>query len=140
MGFDHIMDIPMKHLNKSAIILVGSTGTGKSSTIKKCTGQDVIVGDGHQSVTKCCEVYYDENGYGWVDTEGMDDVTKDDTEIFQDILQFLNRHNLTSVKAILWTVHLGTIRKDATLCKQAKFINAFADKSIWNNVIIVCKL
>ena len=57
MGFDHIMDIPMKHLNKSAIILVGSTGTGKSSTIKKCTGQDVIVGDGHQSVTKCCEVY-----------------------------------------------------------------------------------
>ena len=84
--------------------------------------------------------FSDENGYGWVDTEGMDDETKDDTEIFQDILQFLNRHNLTSVKAILWTVHPSTIRKDATLCKQAKFINAFANKSIWNNVIIVCKL
>ena len=51
------MDIPMKQMNKSAIILVGSTGTGKSSTIKKCTGHDVIVGDGYQSVTKCCEVF-----------------------------------------------------------------------------------
>ena len=70
----------------------------------------------------------------------MDDTNKDDTEIFQDILQFLNRHNLTSVKAILWTVHPGTIRKDATLCKQAKFINAFAENKIWNNVIIICKI
>ena len=51
------MDIPLKQMNKSAIILVGSTGTGKSSTIKKCTGHDVIVGDGYQSVTKCCEVF-----------------------------------------------------------------------------------
>ena len=51
------MDIPLKQINKSAIILVGSTGTGKSSTIKKCTGQDVIVGDGYQSVTKFCEVF-----------------------------------------------------------------------------------
>ena len=82
----------------------------------------------------------DDIGYGWVDTEGMDDINKDDTEIFQDILQFLNRHNLTSVKAILWTVHPGTIRKDATLCKQAKFINAFAENKIWNNVIIICKI
>ena len=69
----------------------------------------------------------------------MDDTNKDDTEIFQDILQFLNRHSLTSVKAILWTVHPGR-RRDATLCKQARFINAFAENNIWNNVIIICKI
>ena len=71
MGFDFIMDIPMKnmntnHVNKeddnskllhSAIILVGSTGTGKSSTINKCTGSSAKVGDGCQSVTTRCEVY-----------------------------------------------------------------------------------
>ena len=71
MGFDFIMDIPMKnmntnHVNKednnskllhSAIILVGSTGTGKSSTINKCTGSSAKVSDGCQSVTTRCEVY-----------------------------------------------------------------------------------
>ena len=66
MGFDFIMDIPMKNMNNgaknedklhSAIILVGSTGTGKSSTINKCTGSSAKVGDGCQSVTNRCEVY-----------------------------------------------------------------------------------
>ena len=42
---------------KSAVICVGSTGTGKSSTIAKCTGQLARVGDGHKSVTHCCEAY-----------------------------------------------------------------------------------
>ena len=32
------------------------------------------------------------------------------------------------------------IRQDATLNKQAKLINMFAEKDIWNNVIIICKL
>ena len=67
MGFDFIMDIPMKNMNNhannaedkqhSAIILVGSTGTGKSSTINKCTGSSAKVSDGCQSVTTRCEVY-----------------------------------------------------------------------------------
>ena len=41
----------------SAIILVGSTGTGKSSTINKCTESSAKVGDGYQSVTSCPEIY-----------------------------------------------------------------------------------
>lgn len=75
----------------------------------------------------------------WIDTEGWDDMDGDDIEIFQSILQFLNRHNLTKLKAVLWTVHPGTIRQDATLNKQAKLINEFADREIWNNVIIICE-
>ena len=82
--------------------------------------------------------YSDDQNHGWVDTVGWDDEIQDDTETFQGILRFLNRHNLTRVKAILWTVHPGTIRQDATLNKQAKLINLFADKDIWDNVIIIC--
>ena len=55
------------------------------------------------------------------------------------MLQFLNRHNLTRLKAVIWTVHPGTIRQDATLNKQAKLIEMFAEKEIWNNVIIICE-
>ena len=41
----------------SAVLVVGSTGSGKSSTIAKCTGQPVKVGDSDKSVTKTCQVY-----------------------------------------------------------------------------------
>lgn len=131
--------VPLVELKKNAILVVGSTGTGKSSTIQKCTGYRLRTGDGHKAVTRNCDVYYDDQNYGWVDTVGWDDEVQDDTETFQGILRFLNRHNLTRVKAILWTVHPGTIRQDATLNKQAKLINLFADKDIWDNVIILCK-
>ena len=42
---------------KSCILLLGSTGTGKSSTISKCTGQQVTVGHGRHSVTVRCDKY-----------------------------------------------------------------------------------
>ena len=84
-------------------------------------------------------LFSDDQNHGWVDTVGWDDEQQDDTETFQTILRFLNRHNLTRLKAILWTVHPGTIRQDATLNKQAKLINLFAEKDVWDNVIIICK-
>ena len=43
--------------NCSAILVVGSAGSGKSSTIAKCTGQNVRVGDNVKSVTRTCAVY-----------------------------------------------------------------------------------
>ena len=42
---------------RSCILLLGSTGTGKSSTVGKCTGQQVTVGHGRHSVTVTCDVY-----------------------------------------------------------------------------------
>lgn len=130
--------------DKSCVIVVGSTGTGKSSTIAKCTGCNVITGQGHQSVTKFCDAYEPlandlRNDLVWIDTPGWDDMDGDDVDTFQSILQLVNRHNLTSVKAIIWTIHPASIRQDATIDKQARLINQFADKAIWNNVIIVCK-
>ena len=46
----------------------------------------------------------------WIDTMGFDDPDIDDNETFQDMLRYLHRQNLTKVKAIIWTVHPGTIR------------------------------
>ena len=40
-----------------AILLLGSTGTGKSSTINKCTGQSIKIGDGYKPVTTNCDAY-----------------------------------------------------------------------------------
>ena len=42
---------------RSCVLVLGSTGAGKSSTIAKCTGQQVTVGHGRHSVTATCEIY-----------------------------------------------------------------------------------
>ena len=82
-----------KHLTrrrkiKSCIICVGSTGTGKSSTISKCTRRAASSGNGRDRITVRCEMYTiredeqdpderlkwkDVNQLIWVDTVGLDD-------------------------------------------------------------------
>jgi hypothetical protein len=54
--------------------VVGTTGTGKSSTIAKFTGQDVQVSRRAESVTRACQVFADlkdPTGPKWVDTGGL---------------------------------------------------------------------
>ena len=41
----------------SAVLVVGSAGSGKSSTVAKSTGQNVKVGDSVKSVTRTNAVY-----------------------------------------------------------------------------------
>ena len=61
----------------------------------------------------------------------------DDTT-FKDILRFIGDHQLLRVKAIVWNI-LPNVRKDALLTKQARLIDLFKPKEIWQNVMIICK-
>lgn len=41
----------------TCVIAVGTTGTGKSSTISICTGQPVRSGSGPNSITEQCQMF-----------------------------------------------------------------------------------
>jgi len=124
------------------ILVVGTTGTGKSSTISKYTGQNCTVSDGAHSATRQCASFPDCRGLHlpvWVDTRGYDDSADlSDQDSYRDLLKFLSSERLLKVKAIVWTVN-SQERKDARLRRQADFINQFKDIEIWDNVIIVVK-
>lgn len=131
-----------KYATDQCILVVGTTGTGKSSTIAKCTKQNVVVGDLADSVTKQCQIFSDANGISnpvWIDTVGYDDSSQvDDAESFKEVLKFIQEHRLLKIKAIIWTI-LPQERKDARLQRQAEFINRFREEAIWDNVIIIAK-
>ena len=74
----------------------------------------------------------------WIDTIGLDDVYFDDDDTFKNILRFIDDNYMTKVKAIIWTVH-PNVRCDGLLTNQAKLIEKFAPKIVWNNVIIIVK-
>jgi len=125
----------------SCIICVGSTGTGKSSTIAKYTGSRTKSGSGAERVTKSCEIHrclQDDHEPVWVDTVGWDDAECEDDETFRDILRFIDKYNITKVKAVIWNIS-PNVRKDALLVGQAKLINMFQEERIWSNVIVVAK-
>lgn len=126
------------------VIVVGTTGTGKSSTIAKYTGQTVRVSSGPESQTRHCEIFKnnresDGNDAVWIDTVGYDDTNRlSDQSSFQEVLRFIDDHDLRDVRAIVWTV-MPQERKDARLQKQAEFINLFKEGEVWDNVIILAK-
>ena len=126
------------------VIVVGTTGTGKSSTIAKYTGQTVRVSSGPESQTRHCEIFKnnrESDGIDavWIDTVGYDDTNRlSDQSSFQEVLRFIDDHDLRDVRAIVWTV-MPQERKDARLQKQAEFINQFKEGEVWGNVIILAK-
>eukprot|EP00092_Neocalanus_flemingeri_P032227 GFUD01035027.1.p1 GENE.GFUD01035027.1~~GFUD01035027.1.p1 ORF type:complete len:416 (+),score=121.31 GFUD01035027.1:334-1581(+) len=126
----------------SCIICVGSTGTGKSSTIARYTGCSVRCGGGADPVTELCQLWTDqkhgEENPVWVDTVGWEDRHSDNTDTFQETLRFLSNNSLTRVSAIIWCTS-PNIRQDCTMQRQAQFIDQFAHRDIWDNVIIICK-
>ena len=82
----------------SCIIVVGSTGAGKSSTIGKLTGALTQSGSGHERVTKYCQIHrsmVSDNEPVWVDTVGWDDEDVEDDKTFRDILRFIDKYNIT---------------------------------------------
>ena len=108
----------LSHGTDQCILVIGTTGTGKSATISKCTGQSVEVNDQADSVTRKCQIFSDLKKPSrpvWIDTVGYDDTTRvDDEESFKSVLKFIQEENLLKIKAIIWTI-LPQERKDARL-------------------------
>ena len=69
-------------MDGSCIVCVGSTGTGKSSTICRMTGDHVRTGAGAQPVTDQCQLYAGPHDI-WVDTVGWEDRFTDNINTFQ---------------------------------------------------------
>ena len=76
----------------------------------------------------------------FIDTVGWEDADADDLDTFQSMLRALNRYNLTKLRAVIWTLHPGSIRKTEGVARMAKFIDQFDESGrIWDNVILICE-
>jgi len=135
------------------IIVVGTTGLGKSTCVNLYTGQNLPTGDSAQSVTSNIVTVTDRihgpKAPMWVDTPGWSDSEGlSDQNTFKEMLRHLQKNKLNTVKAVLWFI-TPTPRMDAILQKQAEFIEQFTmeDDStrekeaglMWSNTVIVCK-
>ncbi|KAL4484777.1 hypothetical protein ABPG74_019954 [Tetrahymena malaccensis] len=74
--------------------VLGDTGGGKSSFIKKVTGnQNVQTSNQRQSHTQECQIF-DKDGKHYIDSPGINDTQRDRYDILLSIAKFLHQQNL----------------------------------------------
>ncbi len=121
-----------------AVVCLGQTGAGKSSTVNRVTLQHAEPSDGFERKTQFCQMFHDvESDWSWVDTMGWQDDDCEDAESMEQLLRFLRQEKVSHVGAVIWNV-IPNVRKDATVTRHAALVNSLVP-SVWSNVIVVCK-
>ncbi|KAI0100423.1 P-loop containing nucleoside triphosphate hydrolase protein [Nemania sp. FL0031] len=109
------------------IAVMGVTGSGKSTFIKKLTKGDIEIGHDLEACTQDVDFFDMEYGgkrIHLIDTPGFDDTFKTDTDILKAIVNWLN----TVYRRGLWlsgTVYLHPINHNRVTGSQVKNMNMF---------------
>eukprot|EP01083_Nonionella_stella_P211485 764627_1 len=134
------------------MLVIGTTGSGKSRTCQLLTGRDVPSGHGPESKTRHTTMYestYDPN-MRFVDTMGTQDSQKQytDGEILKQSLQYLHKEKI-NISKVIWCLASGDQRRSTVALKdEAEFINGLKGHitdegkeddalSVWDSVLIV---
>ncbi|ETO00516.1 hypothetical protein RFI_36924 [Reticulomyxa filosa] len=120
------------------VLLVGSTGVGKSAHIRLLTGDEKVkVSDGAKSCTMEMSIYTGSNGYNYIDTVGAEDSRNlSDEYVLNQTQRDLYKAKVKKVK-IIWISNPNE-RESSTLQRQARYIGVI-DKGIWKSVLAIVK-
>lgn len=148
----HIMgnvEIPPKphgtnqRLQAGAVIIVGLTGSGKSTFIASLTGEHYRVGNSLESYTEKAEaILYtppNHNSICLIDTPGFDDTNRSDAEILREIAAFL-RALMKLDMPLYGIVYLHRItdpRISGSTMKTLKILEKICGESAFPNVVLV---
>eukprot|EP01084_Bolivina_argentea_P302261 521709_1 len=128
-----------QEFSNTAIICVGTTGTGKSSLINLFCGNAAVICHGVNSGTKDSHLFTEKENRFWLDSQGSNDSEGvDDKKVMCDILKRLYAQKISSVK-IIWCIEGGVFDRAKYEFKvQAKFIKSLGG-SAWKSTIIIQK-
>ena len=129
----------------SCIVVVGTTGRGKTTTMNLYTGNTADTkAASHGTTTSNC-LYRDLNHSTypvWLDTVGLDeaDAERNNSDLVRSYLLTLQSARVRWVHAVIWCI-TPEDKKLQYLKDQAKVIRSFGNNStrIWGNVVIIAK-
>ncbi|KAF4437994.1 hypothetical protein FACUT_5260 [Fusarium acutatum] len=125
------------------IAIMGMTGSGKSTFISLCNGQDVPVGHDLQACTQHVTAYQckwsDTSDIYLLDTPGFDDTIRSDTEVLKEIALSLAKTYQDNVKlsGILYLHRITDRRMGGSAQKNLMMFRKLCGKDSLKNVILV---
>ncbi|KAH7154155.1 hypothetical protein DER46DRAFT_612687 [Fusarium sp. MPI-SDFR-AT-0072] len=125
------------------IAIMGMTGSGKSTFISLCTGQDVPVGHELQACTQHVTAYQckwsDTSDIYLLDTPGFDDTNRSDTEVLKEIALCLTKTYEDNIKlsGILYLHRITDRRMGGSAKKNLMMFRKLCGKDSLKNVILV---
>ncbi|KAI1114496.1 P-loop containing nucleoside triphosphate hydrolase protein [Nemania sp. NC0429] len=125
------------------ILVMGMTGSGKSSFIADCTGRkDVEIGHDLESCTNSVAIFRENlNGRDvyLIDTPGFDDTNKEDVEILTAVAHYLSVSyaNNVSVNGILYLHRISDTRIGSSTRRNLEMMKALCGEDAFENVAVV---
>ncbi|KAI1409419.1 P-loop containing nucleoside triphosphate hydrolase protein [Hypoxylon sp. FL1857] len=126
----------------SMILVMGVTGSGKSHFVNLLKGGSVEEGQGLNSVTQECQIVRIRIGSELayvVDTPGFDDTTRSDTDIFEEITNFLGTQYALglALKGIIFLYRITDVRiQGSTLSNMMAFEEMCGDHALKHVILL----
>ncbi|KAL4484773.1 hypothetical protein ABPG74_019950 [Tetrahymena malaccensis] len=104
------LDALYKQQKKNYYLILGDTGVGKSSFIKKITeNPDIQTSSGKSSHTQACQIFENE-GMNYIDTPGINDTNRNSYEILLSIVKFLKSNNIILDNLFILLLQNGNLK------------------------------
>ncbi|KAI0515095.1 P-loop containing nucleoside triphosphate hydrolase protein [Xylaria bambusicola] len=125
------------------LLVMGVTGSGKSSFIADCTGRnDVCVGHDLASCTNSVAIFraelHDRDVY-LIDTPGFDDTNREDVQILTAVAHYLSVSyaNNVSINGVLYLHRISDTRIGSSTRRSLEMMKALCGEDAFENVAIV---
>ncbi|KAJ5145889.1 uncharacterized protein N7515_000453 [Penicillium bovifimosum] len=122
-------------------LVMGMTGSGKSTFVGRCTGEDVTVGHGLNSCTSAIDVFdFDCNGHRvyLIDTPGFNDTNRSDIETLGVLATYLGASYANGVRihGILMLHPISDNRMSGSTMRNLEMMKAMCGFSSYANLAI----
>ncbi|KAM0553310.1 hypothetical protein ACHAPJ_007323 [Fusarium lateritium] len=123
-------------------LVTGMTGSGKSTFVSRCTGQDAVVSHGLYSCTNSMDVFrYTSNGQRiyLIDTPGFNDTTRSDIDTLEILATYLGASYANGVRihGIIMLYPISNNRMSGSSLRSLTLIKAICGYTSYGNLAIV---
>ncbi|KAF2807131.1 uncharacterized protein BDZ99DRAFT_353274, partial [Mytilinidion resinicola] len=127
------------------ILVMGMTGSGKSTLVQHCTGNNVQVGHGLQSCTKLPPIFsylysffHEGHHIHLIDTPGFDDTNRSDIDTLKTIATYLSTSfaNGVRISGIIYLHRISDNRLSGTGLRNLRVFKKLAGSNAWPNTVI----
>jgi GTP-binding protein EngB required for normal cell division len=131
------------HAPRASILLVGHTGTGKSTLFRAITRKYAATANGSRSTTKAIQTgtcqWNDGTMVECIDTPGFGDDNLSDYEGLEKLAEFLERRHRSRavLTSVFYLISIKNNKIDGSALRQAEALKALIGDAAWSNTIFI---